>query len=43
MQYEIKNGLLNKVDTENLNGLLKSKASLDLVETLVDRVNKLQE
>jgi len=43
MQYEIKNGLSNKVDTENMNVLLKSKASLDLVTTLVDRVNKLQE
>jgi hypothetical protein len=43
MQYEIKNGLGNKVDTETMNKSLQSKASLDLVTTLVDRVNKLQE
>ena len=43
MQYEIKNGLGSKVDTENMNVALKSKAGLELVTTLVDRVNKLQE
>jgi hypothetical protein len=41
MQYEIKNGLGSKVDTDQMNNLLKSKASLELVETLVGRVNKL--
>ena len=43
MQYEIKNGLKDAVTFDRLGSILDSKASIDLVDMLVTRFNKLQE
>lgn len=43
MQYEIKNGLRSAVTFDRLGAIMDSKASIDLVDMLVTRFNKLQE